>query len=88
MGRKLHNNDGSGAASKKSDESINTGEGALRAVTTIYAFCICILAAISNLMIGPWAYSSVGQKNTPLQASQPRPFSALRIDPRKLSNDT
>ena len=51
------------------DETVNTGEGALRVVTIIYASGICILAAISNLIVGPWAYSSVGEKNTPLQVS-------------------
>ena len=49
------------------DDSVNTGESALRVVTIVYAVGICILAAISNLVIGPWAYSSVGDKNTPLQ---------------------
>lgn len=66
-GRKLHNNDGSGAATAPVDTNTNSGEGALRAVTILYAASICILAAVSNLWIGPWAYSSVGEENTPLQ---------------------
>ena len=66
-GRKLHNNDGSGAATAPVDDTANSGEGALRAVTIVYAAGICILAAISNLWIGPWAYSSVGEENTHLQ---------------------
>jgi len=66
-GRKLHNNDGSGVATAPVETNTNSGEGALRAVTIVYAASICILAAVSNLWIGPWAYSSVGEENTPLQ---------------------
>jgi hypothetical protein len=66
-GRKLHNNDGSRAATEPVETNTNSGEGALRAVTIVYAASICILAAVSNLWIGPWAYSSVGEENTPLQ---------------------
>lgn len=28
---------------------------------------VCLLAFISNLVVGPWAYTSVGMPNTPLQ---------------------
>jgi hypothetical protein len=67
MGRRLHNSDGTAAITAARDATVNTGEGALRVVTIVYALGICVLAAISNLVVGPWAYSSVGEKNTPLQ---------------------
>ena len=37
-------------------------------MTILHALTICILAVISNLVVGPWAYASVGEKNTQLQA--------------------
>jgi hypothetical protein len=69
VGRKLHNSDGTALnpVTATRDEAVNTGEGAVRAVTIIYASSICVLSALSNLVTGPWAYSSVGEKNTPLQ---------------------
>ena len=36
-------------------------------VTIVHALGVCGLATVSNLVVGPWAYSSVGEKNTPLQ---------------------
>ena len=44
-------------------------EVACRVVCVVHAIETCILSAISNLAVGPWVYSAVGEPNTPLQST-------------------
>jgi hypothetical protein len=41
---------------------------ACRVVCVVHALGVCVLAAISNLVVGPWAYNAIGEANTPLQS--------------------
>uniref|UniRef100_A0A7S4L847 TLC domain-containing protein n=1 Tax=Guillardia theta TaxID=55529 RepID=A0A7S4L847_GUITH len=43
------------------------GEVACRLLAILHAVLVCILSALSNLVIGPWAYSAVGEVNTAFQ---------------------
>ena len=71
VGRRLHNDDGSRLASPPTTNraAANSGEGAARMVAVVHALSVCVLAAYSNLVAGPWAYSSVGERNTPTQTA-------------------
>ncbi len=38
-------------------------------VCVVHALEVCVLSAVSNLVVGPWAYNAVGEPNTPLQSA-------------------
>ena len=48
-------------------QSKDVSDVACRIVCVLHAVEVCILSAVSNLVVGPWAYDAVGEANTPLQ---------------------
>ena len=46
-----------------------TPEVACRIICIFHAVEVCVLSAVSNFVVGPWAYNSVGEANTPLQSA-------------------
>ena len=50
-------------------QSKSASEVACRAVCVAHALESCALSAVSNLVVGPWVYTAVGEPNTPLQSA-------------------